>query len=130
MNLPITKTVTLKKGYIDQAGNAHTAVVLRAPTADDEIKADAEVTRMRVSSDERARTESRSPSLQGLQLLRQCTVQFGSIIAPGIDVFRSLARKEAAKLMNALYTLEDQEAGIDDDEGKQESGKAGIESEA
>lgn len=108
MNAQPTTTITLRRGYIDVHDQAHREVELRAPLADDEIKADAALVTHRLQGPKEQRAEAHSQTLAALFLIRQCTVQFGAIQGPpNIDVLRSLTRREAQQLLNAVYSLED-----------------------
>lgn len=107
--VPLQKTITLRRGYVDTAGKQHREATLRAPRADDEIKADAEVAALRMHADAHKRAEANSETLQALAMVKQCCVKLGEIVAPSLDVLRSLSWQDSKTLVSTLWTLADED---------------------
>lgn len=123
----IQVSVELVRGYRDVDGNVHKTVVLRPPLIDDEIKRDGELATIAFSDDPVKAGEAESQLYATLLLIRQVTVQFGSMIKPPFPLaaFRSLSRRDVRLLvagfnevearMEALYV---EPEGNDDGDGE------------
>jgi hypothetical protein len=121
----ITEVVELLRGYKDIDGVIHRRVELRPSLIDDEIKRDAELAAMAFSGNPQLAAESESELTSTMLLIRQVTVQFGTMRKPPIEVYRSLspmdfkmilAAKQRVDLkLNAMYLPKENEEGNDDD---------------
>ncbi|MDZ7703364.1 MAG: hypothetical protein U5L04_02640 [Trueperaceae bacterium] len=96
-----TDTLTLDKGYIDENGDAHREVTLRAPGIMDEVEA------------EQQRAESRYPQSQTyeqLLLLERCIISWEQIAAPSIDHLQALNQNDVLDLMRAVNDLREKDS--------------------
>lgn len=99
-------TFELTRGYLDSEGKRHRKVVLRAPCADDEIKADRAVNLLKNSRDANERAEGYSDTLWGLALLEHITLQLGELRQVTTAHLRTLSRKDVALMQAKMAELE------------------------
>lgn len=93
----MTETVTLKKGYVDQEGEAHRKVTLRCPTMGDEIAA------------ERAAREAGhgvDTAYFQIAFIRECITHWDGIPEPEITHMTALHRHDVGLLQQAIRRLE------------------------
>lgn len=96
----------LKRGFIDEDGNAHKSVVLRAPSVDDQIKADRDVAQRRESMTPELAAEGLSDTMWEVFLISRCIVSLGSITQVGELHLRKLCRLDFQILRAKLEQLE------------------------
>ncbi|MEM1347991.1 MAG: hypothetical protein AAGI01_05485 [Myxococcota bacterium] len=114
-----TKTVELRRGYVDPDGNYHRTAVLTLPTIDDQIAAERDV--IQLAADREDAALRLSDVLIEAALLARCTVQLGAIPDPTLEHIRALRRYDYIALRGALQVLEDEDEAAQLAEGKSSS---------
>ena len=99
-------TFELTRGYLDSEGRRHRKVVLRAPTADDEIRADQAMNLLKASRHAEERAEGHSDTLWTLTLIARCAVQLGEIRKVTTEHLRTLSRRDSLLMQTKMAELE------------------------
>lgn len=99
-------TFSLKRGFIDENGIAHKDVVLRAPSVDDQIKADRQAAQRRESMTPELAAEGLSDTMWEVFLLAEAMVSLGSIMQVTELHLRKLCRLDFRLLRAKLEQLE------------------------
>lgn len=115
MNKQPTIEFELERGYIDTDGNAHTKVVMRAPTMNDEVVADRKLAMLATSRDLEKRAEGDSETLWELEVIASCCLSLGSIPMVTSDHIRQLSRRDGRLMRGKLAEVEAGLAKVESD---------------
>lgn len=112
MSLP-ESTIELDRGYIDNDGDHHRVVTVRAPTLQDEIE-----------SEKKCKELGWDPDGTGghTTMLARCIVHWEGIPQPQLKHLTALSRVEATRLVSEMITLENKLSEVETGNDTSESG--------